>query len=156
MHNKASNTKADNPEDEKYAEMIQYWNFYHTDELITINWQFYTAVDNLSFLGGLLDIGFLIPWIIMVGYTFRLNELNVFFFQQVMKKWKDTSSLDQKEVLGQEVHTKYSRYIMENYFWISFKIAFALAVKGTRLKDFYEYLKGKLGHNSKKVSNKRK
>ena len=65
----------------EYTEMVSYWNIYHMDELVTTDWVFHTPLDNLSFLGGLLDIGFLIPSIIMLVYTFRLNEINVFFFQ---------------------------------------------------------------------------
>ena len=65
----------------EYTEMVSYWNIYHMDELVTTDWKFHTPLDNLSFLGGLLDIGFLIPSIIMLVYTFRLNEINVFFFQ---------------------------------------------------------------------------
>ena len=67
-----------------YTEMVAYWNFYHTDELEIIDWKFHTPLDNLSFLGGLLDILFLIPSFIMLIYTFRLNEINVFFFQQYL------------------------------------------------------------------------
>jgi hypothetical protein len=63
-----------------YPELIQYYNFFHVDELISINWIFFTYLDNLSFLGGLLDIALFIPSIIMIGYTFRLNEINVFFY----------------------------------------------------------------------------
>ena len=85
MNNAANNTKP-SLGGAPYPEIIQYWNFYQTDEKIQINWIFFTYIDNLSFLGGLLDIGFLIPWIVMVGYTFRLNEINVFFYQQVMKR----------------------------------------------------------------------
>ena len=79
MNNRANNT---NPSlgQKPYPELIQYWNFYHTDEKIQTNWIFYTYLDNLSYLGGLLDIGFLVPWAIMIGYTFRLNEYSVFFF----------------------------------------------------------------------------
>ena len=69
-----------------YTEMISYWNIYHIDELVTTTWKFHTPLDELSFLGGLLDIGFLVPSIIMVIYTFRLNEINVFFFQQILFK----------------------------------------------------------------------
>lgn len=68
----------------KYTEMISYWNIYHMDELVTTDWKFHTPLDNLSFLGGLLDIGLFIPSIIMLIYTFRLNEINVFFFQQML------------------------------------------------------------------------
>ena len=68
------------------TQMISYWNIYHMDEKVNIVWKFYTPLDNLSFLGGILDILFLIPSAIMVIYTFRLNEINVFFFQQVLRE----------------------------------------------------------------------
>ena len=75
MNNDAYNTK----DIKKYTEIISYWNFYHIDEYITTNWIFFTPLDNLSFLGGLLDIGLLIPTVLMFAYTFRLNEIKVFY-----------------------------------------------------------------------------
>ena len=79
MNNKANNT---DPEDggNPYPELLQYWNFYHTDETIQTNWIFFTYIDNLSSLGGLINIGFLGTIILMRVYSFRLNEINVFFF----------------------------------------------------------------------------
>ena len=84
MNNKANNTNlaiGGTP----YPEMITYCNFFHTDELESTKWIFYTYIDNLSFLGGLLDILLLFPSIFMFGYTFRLNEINVFYHQQMMQ-----------------------------------------------------------------------
>lgn len=66
--------------------MIMYWNFYQTNERIVTSWKFYTYIDNLSFLGGLFDVSFLIPSFLMIAYTFRINEINVFFYQQIMEK----------------------------------------------------------------------
>ena len=80
MNNKANNTdpsKGGSP----HSEMISYWNVYHYDELIQSKWIFYTYIDNLSFLGGLLDIFLLVPSFVMICYTFRYNEINVFFYQ---------------------------------------------------------------------------
>lgn len=80
MNNKASNT---DPEKggKPYPEMMVYWNFFHMDEVITTNWVFFTYLDNLSFLGGLLDISLFFPFFLMLAYTFRLNEINTFFHQ---------------------------------------------------------------------------
>jgi hypothetical protein len=79
MNNSANNTKV-SLGGSPYPELIQYYNLFHVDELVSINWIFYTYTDNLSFLGGLFDIALFIPYIIMIGYTFRLNEINVFFY----------------------------------------------------------------------------
>ena len=81
MHNSANNTDPSIPGTRQYAEMINYWNFYQTDEIIQTSWKFFSYVDNLSFLGGLLDILLLIPAGLMIAYTFRINEINVFFYQ---------------------------------------------------------------------------
>ena len=62
------------------TEILAYWNLYVTDEKILTTWKFFTYVDNLSFLGGLLDITLLIPSFLMIAYTFRINEINVFFY----------------------------------------------------------------------------
>ena len=89
MNNFANNTKAavgGTP----YTEMIQYWNFYQTDETVQINWIFYSYIDNLSYLGGLLDIILLVPAVVMAIYTFRLNEISVTFYTaQLVQRIKD-------------------------------------------------------------------
>ena len=79
MHNAANNTK---PElgGTPYPEILHYWNFYHTDKTIQMNWIFFTYLENLSLLGGLFNIGFLASIAIMFCYNFRLNEINMFFF----------------------------------------------------------------------------
>lgn len=88
MHNKGANTDSSKNETaEPYSEILMYWNFYQTDEKIVTSWKFYTYIDNLSFLGGLLDISLLIPSFVMIAYTFRINEINVFFYQQIMKNF---------------------------------------------------------------------
>ena len=69
------------PGNRRYPEILTYWNFYHTDELETTSWIFYTYFENLAFFGGVLDIFLLVPSFIMFGYTFRLNEINVFYYQ---------------------------------------------------------------------------
>ena len=86
MNNKANNTLPSIDGNTVFPEMISYWNIYQNDEKIVSKWIFFTYIDNLSFLGGLLDIFLLIPSFLMIGYTFRLNEINVFFYQQLMKK----------------------------------------------------------------------
>jgi hypothetical protein len=80
MNNFANNTNELYEDAKPFTDMIQYWNFYHVDELITTDWLFYNYIDNLSFLGGLLDILLLIPSGIMIIYTFRFNEINILFF----------------------------------------------------------------------------
>ena len=73
MNNKANNTNSELGEGGKeYPMMLAYWNLYHVDELIQTNWIFYTYIDNLSFLGGLLDIALLVPSFLMIAYTYSL------------------------------------------------------------------------------------
>lgn len=79
MNNKANNTD-ESLGGTNYPEMFQYYNIHHLDKLDSINWIFYTYIDNLSFLGGLLDIVMLLPSFVMLVYTFRINEINVFFY----------------------------------------------------------------------------
>lgn len=82
MINKANNTDISLGLGGKpYPEMVAYWNFYQTDEKIQVNWIFFTHIDNLSFLGGLVGLGFRFAGVLMIAYTFRLNEINVLFFQ---------------------------------------------------------------------------
>ena len=106
MNNEDTNTTST----EKYTEIISYWNYYHLDEIQTTNWIFFTPLDNLSFLGGLLDIFLFIPSVLMFAYTFRLNEINVFFFHQVMKKWDHDHKGEKEEqkTIISNPHTKYS------------------------------------------------
>jgi len=81
MNNFANNTSPDLEGTTPFPDMLAYWNFFHTDEQESTRWIFFTYIDNLSFLGGLLDILLLVPSILMLGYTFRLNEISVFYHQ---------------------------------------------------------------------------
>ena len=81
LNNRCNNTNPLIPDTKQYPELLTYWNFYHTDELETTKWIFYTYFENLAFFGGVLDIFLLVPSFIMFGYTFRLNEINVFYYQ---------------------------------------------------------------------------
>ena len=119
MNNKAhstnvhlDSTKGDSP----YPEIIRYWNLYHFDELIETKWIFFTYIDNLSFLGGLLDIALFIPSIFMAIYSFRLGQIEVFDAYLHIKK--DDPNISQRyEVKEIELlHT----YLKNNYYWIQF------------------------------------
>ena len=145
MNNGANNT---NPElgGKPYTDLISYWNFYQTDEQILTSWKFFTFIDNLSFLGGLLDIMFLVPSLIMIAYTFRINEINVFFYQQVMKNFQagsKSTNVDDVKKLDKDPNTRYTRYIMDNYSIISFKVAIGVAMINLKLPEIYKYLKKK-------------
>lgn len=123
MNNGANNTKPDlggNP----YPEIAIYWNFYHSDEIITTNWVFFTYVDNLSFFGGLLDISLFMPYFLMLIYTYKLNEVNMFFYNLAMKKWiKQHKSTGLLDGIGEKnSQSKYQKYILNNYGCISLKL----------------------------------
>ena len=81
MNNFATNTKI-NP----YPDLIEYWNFHLTDEVITVNWTFYTYIDNWSFWGGLLDFYSYAPIFFVALFTFRNNEINVLYYQEILRK----------------------------------------------------------------------
>ena len=79
MNNNGKNVHIDKSKgDSDYPEIISYWNLYHYDELIQTKWIFFTYIDNLSFLGGLLDIALFIPSIFMLAYSFRLGQIQMF------------------------------------------------------------------------------
>ena len=139
MNNYANNTdptKGGKP----FPDILSYWNVYITDEKILTNWKFFTYIDNLSFLGGLLDISLLIPSFLMIAYTFRINEINVFFYQQIMTKISK-EDLGAKKNLKSDPHTKYSKYIMDNYLTISFKVAFGIICNILKLPEIYSHAK---------------
>ena len=104
------------------------------DEFVTTNWLFFTPLDNLSFLGGLLDIGLLVPTVLMFAYTFRLNEIQVFYHEQL----GDTD--DQND---EAKHTVFSKYLEDNSFTISFKILLYLIVKLLKLNCLLEWVQTK-------------
>jgi hypothetical protein len=110
-------------------ELLFYANIQHNDELISTKWIFFSYIENLSFLGGLMDISLLIPSVIMIGYCFRINEINVFFYHQIMSKWKWDQNIKfnfndraNSMTVWKNPNTKYSEYILNNYFLISFKV----------------------------------
>ena len=114
------------------------------------SWRFFTYIDNLSFLGGLLDIAILIPSFLMIAYTFRINEINVFFYQQIMKNFDSKTEhfgqpkADELQNYWKNPHTKYSKYIIDNYFFISFKVALAIVAVNLGLDNMYLSIKKKL------------
>ena len=146
MNNFAINTDGSNQDGNKYTELLSYWNLYHVDEAVRTKWIFYTYIDNLSFLGGLLDISLLIPSFLMIGYTFRLNEINVFFYQQIMEKWNDDQKDKGKlEKLNVNPNTKYSQFILDNYFWISFKVGIWIVISKSGVLKIISKVKEKWG-----------
>ena len=88
MNNNGQNIHLDASKgaEKKYPEIISYWNLYHYDELIQTKWIFFTYIDNLSFLGGLLDIALFIPSLFMLLYSFRLGQIQVFTSYLEIKK----------------------------------------------------------------------
>jgi hypothetical protein len=50
---------------------------------------------------------------------------------------------EEVEKLKTDPHTKYSKYIMDNYFFISFKVALALVAVNIKLPELYDKLKEK-------------
>lgn len=88
MNNNANNTFSG--ERKPNTELLANVNIILDDQFQSTSWKFFTYIDNLSFLGGLLDISLLIPSFLMAAYTFRINEINVFFYHQVMSKLHTT------------------------------------------------------------------
>ena len=86
MNNNSNNTEN--------TEILMYWNVILDDSYFTTSWSFFTYIDNLSFLGGLLDIALLVPSILMMVYTFRINEINVFFYHEVVKNEIEDQDFD--------------------------------------------------------------
>ena len=90
----------------------------------------------------------------MIVYTFRINELNVFFYQQIMQNFepaydKKSINAEDEELLAKDPHTDYSRYVMDNYGIISFKVAIGVAAINLKIPEAYEWITGKLGINDK-------
>ena len=56
MNNNAINTNKELG-GKPYTEIMCYWNFIAVDELAVTEWKFHTYIDELSFLGGLLQLG---------------------------------------------------------------------------------------------------
>ena len=57
---------------------------------------------------------------------------------------------DQVKSLNKDPHTKYSKYIVDNYFLISFKVALAIAAINLKLPEVYEWIKKKVKNWRKK------
>ena len=60
--------------------------------------------------------------------------------------------------MNKDPHTKYSQYIMDNYFFISFKVAVAIGLINLGLADVYENIKKKFKdwRSKKNVSSSRR
>jgi hypothetical protein len=80
MNNYANNTMVELG-GKPYPELVIYWNFFQVDETVITNWVFFTYFDNVSFLGGFAVIILKVPIFVMLLYTFKLSEIDVFFYQ---------------------------------------------------------------------------
>lgn len=73
----------------------------------------------------------------MFCYNFRLNEINIFFFQQqqqMLEKMKKDPKLRMKAMATEGIiHSKYAQYILDNYMTLSVKTLFWLACENSGL-----------------------
>ena len=58
--------------DRKFPDILEYWNFYLTDELMTTTRQRYTWLDNFAFIGGNVEFVLL-----SLGFFFYLYNYNI-------------------------------------------------------------------------------
>ena len=117
------------------TELLANVNIMLDDQIQSTSWTFFTYIDNLSFLGGLLNTSLFIPSVLTAAYTFRINEINVFFYHQVMSKLHIAKDLHMKKTFNSvDKHTKYSKYILNNYVTLPFKIAFYIMASKSGLK----------------------
>ena len=87
----------------------------------------------------------------MFGYTFRLNEINVFYHQQMIERQKDDGPKkvsfrkisDLTKLFDRETNnvSDYTKYIADNYFWISYKTLFYVIADGMKLTKLYDWVK---------------
>ena len=95
----------------------------------------------------------------MAAYTFRINEINVFYYQQKMvKKFKRFRGPDKKDQsISEEKNSennKFVKYIKNNYAILSFKVALYVITDAVGLTNAYESLKAKWNRRRSDKSNK--
>ena len=82
MNGKGRNLKRDLPD------MLEYWNFVTSNELLTLTRQKYTWLGNIAFLGGIIDfviIGFgTLFWI----YNYEIGSYNLCYQHHMSKQLK--------------------------------------------------------------------
>ena len=59
--------------------MLEYWNFYLTDEVVTTTRQKYSWLDNCAFIGGNIDFVLLSLSIIFGFYNYQIGKVKVFY-----------------------------------------------------------------------------
>lgn len=63
----------------KPTDMIEYWNFYLTDEVITTTRNKYTWLDNCAFIGGNIDFILMIIGIFFSLYTYKISDFETYY-----------------------------------------------------------------------------
>ena len=58
--------------DRKLPDMLEYWNFFLANEMLTITRQKYTWLDNIAFLGGIIDF-----FVIGLGLMFWIYNYEI-------------------------------------------------------------------------------
>lgn len=73
MNKKGTNLKRLPPD------MMEYWNFSLSDEVISFTRQKYTWLDNCAFIGGTIDFILILLYTLFYFYNYKIAEFNVYY-----------------------------------------------------------------------------
>ena len=74
--------------------MIEYWNFFLTDEVLFTTRQKYSWLDNCAFIGGNIDFILLVVGTVFAIYNYDNGKMKVFYEIQREKLSRDGKSED--------------------------------------------------------------
>ena len=60
-------------------DMLEYWNFYLTDEVVTTTRNKYTWLDNCAFIGGNIDFILMVIGIFFSLYTYKIADFETYY-----------------------------------------------------------------------------
>ena len=60
-------------------DMIDYWNFYLTDEVITTTRQKYSMFDNFAFVGGNVEFVLVSVMLFFFVYNYKIDKINLYY-----------------------------------------------------------------------------
>ena len=65
--------------DRMLPDMLEYWNFYLTNEMMTTTRQKYTWLDNFAFIGGNIDFVLMGVGLFFAIYNYNINKFKLYY-----------------------------------------------------------------------------
>lgn len=96
----------------KPPDMMEYWNFYLTDEVVTTTRNKYTWLDNCAFIGGNIDFILMNIGIFFSLYTYKIADFETYYMLQKSKVAKGEGFSSQRRKMLEKYYSSISLHML--------------------------------------------